>query len=174
MILVTTPNQPPIQRVTTAPPSLVANNPTAPRILCTKQRTHQQQMRNNTPGALPAINRAHRFPMLPIFTEIPEQTPVPPKQILAPTPISTNNVATTCCSHHLINPTLPSFHNVRFISQEAINSLITNNLSNSSPAFTLLKLCPNEHNSLAMVHPVRGKHITSYEKLIQDLATSDV
>jgi hypothetical protein len=133
------------------------------------------------PGTLPAINRAHRIPVLSIFTEIPQQTPVPPDQIPAPPPTSTNNVATLCCSHHLNDPTLPCFHNIRFISQEAVNSLITNDLSNSSPAFTPLKLHPQytptpnlEHYAHAMEHPITGKHITSYQKLMQDPATLDV
>jgi hypothetical protein len=108
------------------------------------------------PGALLAIDRAHHIPMLPIFTEIPEQIPVL-------TPTSTNNAAVPRRSHHLNNPTLPRFNNVRFISQEAINSLIINNLSNSSLAFSLLKLHPKytttpnlEHYALAMILPHVG------------------
>jgi hypothetical protein len=31
-----------------------------------------------------------------------------------------------------------------------------------------------EHYGLAMVHPVTGEHITSYRKLIQDPATSEI
>jgi hypothetical protein len=31
-----------------------------------------------------------------------------------------------------------------------------------------------EHYSLSMVHPVTGKHITSYRKLMLDQATSEV
>jgi hypothetical protein len=41
VIPATTPNQPPIQMVMTAPPSLLASNPMAPRVLPTKQRMHQ-------------------------------------------------------------------------------------------------------------------------------------
>jgi hypothetical protein len=178
VIPITTPNQPPIQRVMTALPYLLANNPMAPQVLHNKQCTNQQQMQNNTPGALPAIHKAHRIPVLPIFIKIPK---VPTKPIPVPTPTSTNNVTKPCCSHHLKNLTLPHFHNVRFISKEVINSFITNDLSNSSPAFTPLKLCPKytttsnlKHYALAMVHPVTGKHIKSYRKLMQDPATLDV
>ncbi len=77
VIPITTLPQPPLQRVTTAPPTLLANNPTAPCILRTKPRAHLQNTRNNTPGALPHINRAHHIPVLPLFTEIPALQPLP-------------------------------------------------------------------------------------------------
>jgi hypothetical protein len=71
VIPITTPPQPPLQRVTAAPPTLLANNHTAPCILRTKPWAHLQNTRNNTPGALPHINRAHHILVLPLFTEIP-------------------------------------------------------------------------------------------------------
>ncbi len=54
--------EPPLQRVSTAPPTVLANNPTAPCILRTKPRTHQQKTRANTSGALPSIQRSHLIP----------------------------------------------------------------------------------------------------------------
>ncbi len=158
----------PLQRVTAAPVTILANNPTAPCILHTKPRTHQRHTRNNTPSELPQINWAHRIPPLPLFTEIDEPA------TSAPTP-------TPRFSNHLDSAPLPHFHNVQFISQEAINSMIISNVSTKQSAFTPLRLCPQcttqqnlEHCGLAMVHPVMDKHITSNRKLMQDPATSEI
>jgi hypothetical protein len=116
---------------------------------------------------LPQINWAHRIPPLPLFTEINEPATT------APTPPPR-------CSNCLNSALLPRFHNIWFISQKAINSMIISNVSTEQSAFTPLKLCPRcttqqnlEHYGLAMVHPVTGKHITSYCKLMQDPATSE-
>jgi hypothetical protein len=56
-----------------------------------------------------------------------------------------------------------------------------NGITKPQHAFTPLQLCPKytmqqnlKHYGLAMVHPVRSKHITSYFKLMQDPATLDV
>ncbi len=48
---------PEIQRVSDAPHTMVANNPTSKRIMQNKPRTHQRSTRRNTPGALPQIIR---------------------------------------------------------------------------------------------------------------------
>ena len=48
---------PEIQRVSDAPHTMVANNPTSKRIMQKKTRTHQRATRRNTPGALPKIVR---------------------------------------------------------------------------------------------------------------------
>jgi hypothetical protein len=48
---------PEIQRVSDAPPAMVANNPTSKRIMQKKTHTHQCATRGNTPGALPHIVR---------------------------------------------------------------------------------------------------------------------
>ncbi len=61
--------EPPLQQESTAPPTILANNPTAPCILQTKPRTHQQKKRANTPSALPAIHRSHIIP--PILATAP-------------------------------------------------------------------------------------------------------
>jgi hypothetical protein len=75
---------------------------------------------------------------------------------------------------------MPRFNNVRFISQEAINSLVINDANTCPEAFTPLQFCPTytrrnlKHYGMAMVHPITGEHITSYCKLMQDPATSEV
>ena len=99
-------------------------------------------------------------------------TPVPTR----PTP----SPATTRRSTRLHPAPLPNFRNVSFISQEAINSLVTNDPVVTSQAFVPLHL----HKSytardialygFAMDHPVTGEHITSYQKLMNDPVTSEV
>ena len=44
-----------IQRVTDAPPTMIANNPMSNRVFQTKARTHQRTTQRNTPGMLPHI-----------------------------------------------------------------------------------------------------------------------
>ncbi len=167
MIPLAAPPQPPLQRATNAPPSLLANNPTTPCILQTKPRMHLQNTRNNTPSALPHINCTHCIPMLPLFTEIP--TPHPFASVLTAMP---------CQSNQLNSALLPCFRNVRFISQETINSLIVNGITKPQHGFTPLQLHPKyttqqnlEYYGLAMVHPITGEHITNYRKLMQDSET---
>jgi hypothetical protein len=118
------------------------------------------------------INSDHRVPPLPLFTEI----------IIEPTTPSTSTTtnAKPRQSNQINLAPLPRFHNARLISQEAINSLIINNETTHPEVFTPLRLCPaymlqdQEHYGLAMVHPVTGKQITSYRKLMHDPATSEI
>ncbi len=48
---------PEIQKVSDAPPTMLANNPTTKRIMQQKTRTHHRATKRNTPGALPHIVR---------------------------------------------------------------------------------------------------------------------
>jgi hypothetical protein len=112
--------------------------------------------------------------VLPIFTENIKHTPTP-------RPASTPTTATPRCSNCLNSAALPRFNNIQLISQEAINSLVIKSVCNSPPSLTPLKLRPKytaapnlKHYALAMEHPVTGKHITSYHKLMQDPVTSDI
>ena len=59
---------PEIQRVSDAPHTMVANNPTSKRIMQNKTRTHQCATRRNMPGTLPHIVRP-----LDLSTEVPFQ-----------------------------------------------------------------------------------------------------
>ena len=99
-------------------------------------------------------------------------TPVPTR----PTP----SPATPRRSTRLHPAPLPNFRNVSFISQEAINFLVTND-----PVVTPQAFVPRHfrrsytardiaHYGFAMVHPVTGEHITSYRKLMNDPVTSVV
>ncbi len=119
------------------------------------------------------INRAHRVPPLPLFTEVIKPTPLP-----AALPATTALPQQSTCIN---SAPLPWFNNVRFISQEAINNLIVKKVNTHQNAFTPHQLCLKwikHHNlelySLAMVHLVTKEHITSYRKLMLDPATSEV
>ncbi len=48
---------PEIQRLSNAPPTMVANNPTSKQVMQTETRTHERTTRRNTPGELPNIIR---------------------------------------------------------------------------------------------------------------------
>jgi hypothetical protein len=61
---------PEIQRVSDAPHTMVANNPTSKRIMQNKPRTHQRSTRRNTPGALPQIIRPFA-----LSTDVPFRMP---------------------------------------------------------------------------------------------------
>ena len=124
------PHPPPLQRVTAAPATLTANNPTAPCILRAKPRTHQRKTKANTPGTLPLISHAHRVPPLPLFTDVIKPTPSP--ATLPPT--TTMPRRSTCINSAM----LPQFNNFRFISQEAINNLIVKKVNTHQNAFTPL------------------------------------
>jgi hypothetical protein len=72
------------------------------------------------------------------------------------------------------------FCNSRIISQEAINLLLTDDIDNDLTNFTPLKLQPQSlhqlnyvHYAMPMIHPVTGKTITSYKKLMKDPVTQE-
>jgi hypothetical protein len=70
--------------------------------------------------------------------------------------------------------------NMRIASQEAINSLLLDNLQNDTSIFTTCKLMPPraadinfEHFAMPMIHPTTGETIISYKKLINNPATQE-
>jgi hypothetical protein len=67
------------------------------------------------------------------------------------------------------------------ISQNAINILMINELCSYLPHYTPLKLRPATpppidlaHYAMPMIHPITGAIISSYQKLMNDLATAEV
>jgi hypothetical protein len=130
VILITTPPQPQLQRVTAAPPTLLANNSTTLRILQTKPCTHLRNTRNNTPGALPHINHAHHISMLLLFTLY--------RNLCAATIACPGSHCHTKLIKLTQFCTVTPFYNVRIISQKAINSLILNGITKPQHAFTPL------------------------------------
>ena len=167
----------PLRGVTNTPQTIAANNPTGKKALRTTKRTHQRHTRANTPGRLPTIDRATITRLLPLFQIEPEM----PLTFITPTAQRPTPSATTQRrSSRLNSAPLPSFRNVSFISQEAINSLVANDPVITPQAFVPLHLRKSytardiELYGFAMIHPVTGEHITSYRKLMNDPVTSEV
>jgi len=170
---------PEIQRVSDAPPTMVANNPTSKRIMRNKTRTHQRATRRNMPGALPHIVRP-----LDLSTEVPFQIPhiigEKPKSAKAHT-VAQRRVRTAATksmprrSTRLISKDNTISYNSCIISQEAINLLLLDDLENNTTPYIPTQLLPTtaipmnfEHYVMPMVHPVTGKTISSYKKLMKD------
>jgi hypothetical protein len=70
--------------------------------------------------------------------------------------------------------------NTRLISQEAIAHLIAMEQTNNALPFTPSNLCkygppPQDfkHYTMPMIHPITGKSISSYKRLMNDPATAD-
>ena len=128
-----TPNNHPDQQRVIAP----ANAPTGNRALRNTKRVHPRTTRANTPGVLPTIIRAPVTRPLPIFAV----KPVMPLTFTAqPPPIPSPLPKPARRSNRLNSAPLPDLRNVRFISQEAINFLVTNDPSATPQAFIPLHL----------------------------------
>jgi hypothetical protein len=177
--------EPPLQRVSTAPPTVLANNPTPPCILRTKPQTHQQKTRANTPGALPAIQRSHLIP--PILAPAPSVPTAKQIQIrkkrAQQTTLSTDDKTPRRSTRLQILPpmSLLRLRNNRIISQEAINNLIMEDLINDTTSFTPMNLRPPpappisyEHYAIPMPHPTTGELISSYKRLMNNPHTAEV
>ncbi len=67
--------RPAIQRVSTAPPTMLANNPTSKRVLQARPHTHQRTTRCNTPGTLPKITRPKIAPPIQDNTQTQSTAP---------------------------------------------------------------------------------------------------
>jgi hypothetical protein len=66
-----------VLRITDAPPTMQAQNPTAKRVLKNTPWIHWRLTQNNTPGGVPLIQRVHPIPV----SDTPEQ---PPMMVIAP------------------------------------------------------------------------------------------
>ena len=159
----------PIPRISEAPPIMQSRNPTAKRTLANTPRLHRRVTRNNTPGITScppvvehdpqpglASRRKTRIPAVPTRTQ-------PPRGSLA-----------TCTP-------VPRGARQRVITRHAINLLTLREQASHDTSFTpfsLMKHAPMpvnyEHYANPMVHPVTGRTITSYKKLMHDPATAEV
>jgi hypothetical protein len=75
---------------------------------------------------------------------------------------------------------LPRLHNTHLISQEAIAHLLTTEQTKDELPFTPSNLCKYrpppqdlEHYAMPMIHPITGKSISSYKRLMNDPVTVD-
>jgi hypothetical protein len=82
---------------------------------------------------------------------------------------------------HSTRLTMPRLRNTRIISQHAINNLMSDKLRCYLPHYTPLKLCSVTsppinlaHYAMSMIHPITKATISSYHKLMNDLATATI
>ena len=160
----------PAQRVSTAPMVTTSTNPTAPRTLQAKPRTHLRKTRGNTPGSLPAIINpdAKTTRRSPRFNDIENVT-------IKPLATEPNSSRIPMARSHII-------------SQEAIN-MITEQVYYKDPVEmwspqSFLDTKTTEVNNIfdvdidhfcnGVVHPVTGETITKYKTLVRDPITNEI
>ena len=164
-----------IQRVAT-PQVTTSTNPTDPRTMTTKPRSHQRITRANTPGMVPPI--------------------IPPELNQQPTVRKSRRLHNALPEDPIITLSTPNCSRIPFassniISQEAVNLLTTrsyyedalawtpdtDDFISSSPTSTDRKSSLHdadiEHFCAPVIHPVTGETISSYKKLAQDPITRD-
>jgi hypothetical protein len=156
--------------ITNAPPIMQACNPTSKRALKTAPRIHKRETRNNTPGALPPINRMHPIPN----TDAPHKLPT--RRISTRNDTGNPTLPTTAQS-------LPTRARHRIVTQQAINALTIQEQVSMDTAFIpnalrkhhVQQVAPTlEHYANLMVHSITGETISSYKKLMKDPATAEV
>ena len=131
-----------IQRVSTAPPVPTSTNPTAPCTLQNKPCTHQQQTRNNTPGAIPSILMEN----LPQKTHSPNSNQIP---YLSPHIISQEAVNYITNRVYYEDPP----------TQWAPWAFISSNPTNSGNNMDI----DIEHFCAPIIHPITRKTISNYK-----------
>ncbi len=168
-----------IQRVSNACGTPLTNNPTSMRILQTKPRTHLRKTQANTPGALPKIMQATLIEPLPATTSppMPSTKHIHIAAIHEAQIMSTKSTKMPRRSNRLA---LLRSRNTRLISQEAIAHLLIMEQTKDELPFTpsnLHKYRPPpqdlEHYAMPMIHPITGKSISSYKRLMNDPVTAD-
>jgi hypothetical protein len=146
-----------LQCIMDASAIMASHNPTAKQVVKTTPWIHQCVTRNNTPGGAPLIAR------MPQHTAIrdDDSTPAIVTQIWPVIPIAQSQL----------------------ITKQVLNLITMQEAFSPPPAYTSQRLrkdappSPNinfEHFTNPMVHPVTGKTISSYHKLMNDLAMAEV
>jgi hypothetical protein len=157
-----------IPRITDAPPVMLMRNPTAKWTLQTTPRLHRCVTRNNTPSILPVPNVITPMPTLNATT--PCQT-----RLIAPMRIQPRREARAAHS------AIPGGARQRIVTRHAINILTLREQASFSTIHTPCVLMKHTkmwvnmgHYANPMVHPVTGRTISSYKKLMHDPATAKV
>jgi hypothetical protein len=158
-----------IPRITDAPPIMQSCNPTAKRALQNTPQLHRHVTRNNTPGILlapcnvePARANPPPIPRQGKRTRDPQQVQPPRGQVSSRTAVPSG-------ARHCI--VTRQAMNVLTLREEALLSTIHTPRSLMQHA----KLPINfEHYANPMVHPVTGRTIFSYKKMMHDPATTEV
>ena len=161
--------------VTNTPHVTTSTNPTDPRVLQTKPRSHQRRTRRNIPGAVPAIIN-----------------PLNPSELATRKSPRINNNNNNTDEHPIItinelkppsSSNLPRY-SPHIISQDALNFLTALEAYQDpltwTPTFLehqTAYIPPDvdiEHFCAGVVHPITGETITKYKKLKNDPATQEV
>jgi hypothetical protein len=108
---------PVVTRITDAPPILQSRSPTAKCALRDTPRLHQRVTRNNTPGAVPAINRTHTG------------TPSPARRMSPRTKTTAIAAPTTTVA-------MPNRWQLHLFTQQALNVLTPLELATADTIFT--------------------------------------
>ena len=146
--IVDTATSPKIQRVSDAPATQLANNPTLKRVLQATPHTHQCTTRANTSGAIPIIRQGANISVVSFVVTLRRSNRVA--------------ICNTC-----------------LIRQEAINQLLIDNLLLAGHFIPpKLRAKPTshvnyKHLAMPMIHPITGKSISSYQRLMKDPATAE-
>jgi hypothetical protein len=166
--------------ITNMPPIMKSRNPTAKRALKNTPRLHQRSTRNNTPGAVPAIQRVQIIgPNTHIRPEWKGTTNVGWQEKKQGVRRRLPRVQATPPPTTFI-PILSGARQ-RIVTRQAINMLTIQEEAEANDKFTPLclhtkKSIPTmfEHFASFMVHPITGKIISIYKKLMNDPATAEV
>jgi hypothetical protein len=164
-----------IPRITNAPPIMKARNPTTKRMLKHTPRLHRRNTRNNKPGAVPAITRDITGDKSTRATTVGGTD--------VDTRVTRTSPRTRAAAPKSTFTPVPSVARHQMVTRQAINVLTTREQAEASDTFTPRRLIKHastigptnfEHFASPMVHPITGKTISSYKKLMNDPATAEV
>ena len=152
--------EPSVQRAAAAPPITTSQNPTAPRTLHEKPRSHQRKTRNNIPGAVPAII----IPPTEKRTLLRFHPNRDPLGIIKTTP---NSTRIPMAWVNIVSSEAVIFLTARIYS-EVDETWLPNNFIVAQPAQrnhdgTNIGDVDIEHFCDPVIHPVTGETITSYK-----------
>ncbi len=157
-----------VPRLTNAPPVMLTQNPMVKHILKSTPRLHRQITRNNMPGILPATNVIK--PLTPIDINAPHR--------------SKWGAAPLCVQPHYgprATPAIPTSAQQQIITQQAMSILTLWEQASFSTIHMPRVLMKQEkipmnfeHYANPIVHPVTGRTITSYKKLMHNPATAEI
>ncbi len=168
---------PALQRLTDAPPIMVASNPTTRCVLKLTRRTHSRHTQNNTPGSIPAVTQAPsaRQQVLTSLTA----APIPPTPRCSPHPTTPSTA--TRIPRVQVQQIQGGINHTPLISQEAINFLTECFGATLPDIFMPAELRPKttppclnfKQITMPMVHPTTGKTIGSYKRLVHNPAMAE-
>jgi len=151
----------PITRTSDAPAIMRARDPTAKRNLIKDTHTHRSLTRNNTPGAVPVIQRVAPALILP--------DKQPARATRRSPRVNTNEGPVIIIPPYrmLGGGTRAS---PRLVSQQALNAMTMREAITPPMVFTLRKFLPITYED----NPTTGEAISSYKRLMNDPVTAEV